>query len=98
MTRPCSGSCEVAAQRGANAVLAMRFDSNEVGSGYQELVAYGTAVVVVPADQPATAGQPAPAFQQPAAATAASPRPAGPATCPAVVPGADDLRAGLPCR
>ena len=41
--------CEIAAQRGANAVLAMRFDSNEVGQGYQELVAYGTAVVVVPA-------------------------------------------------
>ena len=31
---------------GANAVLAMRFDSNEVGNGYQELVAYGTAVRV----------------------------------------------------
>jgi uncharacterized protein YbjQ (UPF0145 family) len=46
---------EVAAARGANAVLAMRFDSNEVGNGYQELVAYGTAVVVVPADQPTTA-------------------------------------------
>jgi uncharacterized protein YbjQ (UPF0145 family) len=39
--------CEVAAARGANAVLSMRFDSNEVGAGYQELVAYGTAVVVV---------------------------------------------------
>ena len=37
-----------ATARGANAVLAMRFDSNEVGNGYQELVAYGTAVVVVP--------------------------------------------------
>jgi uncharacterized protein YbjQ (UPF0145 family) len=43
---------EVAQARGANAVLAMRFDSNDVGQGYQELVAYGTAVVVVPADQP----------------------------------------------
>jgi uncharacterized protein YbjQ (UPF0145 family) len=31
---------------GANAVLAMRFDSDEVGQGYQELVAYGTAVKV----------------------------------------------------
>ena len=39
---------EVAQARGANAVLAMRFDSNEVGNGYQELVAYGTAVVIVP--------------------------------------------------
>ena len=33
----------------------MRFDSNEVGNGYQELVAYGTAVVVVPLDPPPTA-------------------------------------------
>lgn len=33
---------------GANAVLAMRFDSDEVGQGYQELVAYGTAVKVSP--------------------------------------------------
>ena len=40
---------EAATALGANAVLAMRFDSNEVGSGYQEIVAYGTAVVVVAA-------------------------------------------------
>ena len=40
---------EAAQARGANAVLAMRFDSNEVGSGYQEIVAYGTAVVIVAA-------------------------------------------------
>jgi len=39
---------EGAQARGANAVLAMRFDSNEVGNGYQEVVAYGTAVVIVP--------------------------------------------------
>jgi len=32
----------------ANSVLSMRFDSNEVGQGYQELVAYGTAVLAVP--------------------------------------------------
>ena len=31
---------------GANAILAVRFDSDEVGTGYQELVAYGTAVKV----------------------------------------------------
>jgi len=43
---------EAAASRGANAVLAMRFDSNEIAQGYQELVAYGTAVVVVQ-DHPA---------------------------------------------
>lgn len=32
--------------RGANAVLAMRFDGAEVGNGYQEVAAYGTAVRV----------------------------------------------------
>jgi len=31
---------------GANAILAVRFDSDEVGTGYQELVAYGTAAKV----------------------------------------------------
>jgi uncharacterized protein YbjQ (UPF0145 family) len=38
--------CEAAEAVGANAVVAMRFDSDEVGQGYQELVAYGTAVRV----------------------------------------------------
>ena len=33
---------------GANAILAMRYDSDEVGNGYQEIVAYGTAVVLAP--------------------------------------------------
>jgi len=40
---------EAAMARGANAVLAMRFDANEVSNGYQEIVAYGTAVVIVQA-------------------------------------------------
>jgi uncharacterized protein YbjQ (UPF0145 family) len=40
---------EAAEAVGANAILAMRFDSDEVGTGYQELVAYGTAVKVSPA-------------------------------------------------
>ncbi|WP_028049367.1 YbjQ family protein [Cellulomonas sp. URHD0024] len=40
---------EAAMARGANAVLAMRFDANEVANGYQEVVAYGTAVVIVQA-------------------------------------------------
>lgn len=40
---------EAAAERGGNAVLAMRFDAAEVGSGWQEICAYGTAVVVRPA-------------------------------------------------
>jgi len=31
---------------GANAILAMRFDSSEIGESLTEIVAYGTAVVV----------------------------------------------------
>jgi uncharacterized protein YbjQ (UPF0145 family) len=34
---------------GANAVIAMRYDANEVASGITEVLAYGTAVVVEPA-------------------------------------------------
>ena len=30
---------------GANAIIGMRFDSSEVGSGLTEVIAYGTAVV-----------------------------------------------------
>lgn len=37
---------ENATSLGANAVLAMRFDSNELQGTYQEILAYGTAVVV----------------------------------------------------
>ncbi len=37
---------ETAEAKGANAILAMRFDSTEVGQGYQEIAAYGTAVRV----------------------------------------------------
>lgn len=38
-----------AAQLGANAVIGMRYDANEVGQGVTEVLAYGTAVVVEPA-------------------------------------------------
>lgn len=31
---------------GANVVISFRFDSNEIGEGMQEVLAYGTAVVV----------------------------------------------------
>ncbi|HCD99501.1 MAG TPA: hypothetical protein DER07_00490 [Armatimonadetes bacterium] len=33
---------------GANAVLAMRYDANEVSPGVAEVIAYGTAVVLEP--------------------------------------------------
>ena len=34
---------------GANAILAMRYDANEIASAVTEVLAYGTAVVVEPA-------------------------------------------------
>ncbi|HEU5268086.1 MAG TPA: YbjQ family protein [Jatrophihabitans sp.] len=58
---------EHARARGANAVIAMRFDTSEMGDVWTELCAYGTAVVAVPvtdaAKETARAlgyGQPAP--------------------------------------
>src|SRR6201996_2527148 len=33
---------------GANAVLMMRFDSSEIGQTMSEIVAYGTAAIIVP--------------------------------------------------
>jgi len=36
--------------RGANAILAMRYDANEMASAVTEVLAYGTAVVVEPAN------------------------------------------------
>jgi uncharacterized protein YbjQ (UPF0145 family) len=37
-----------ACSRGANAVVAMRFDCNEIGDIMSEIAAYGTAVTVEP--------------------------------------------------
>jgi len=37
-----------AAQMGANGVLAMRYDANEIMEGITEVLAYGTAVVLEP--------------------------------------------------
>jgi uncharacterized protein YbjQ (UPF0145 family) len=37
---------EAARERGANAVLAMRFDCSEIGDIMSEVAAYGTAVSV----------------------------------------------------
>ena len=38
-----------AREMGANAVIAMRYDANEVAAGITEVLAYGTAVVIEPA-------------------------------------------------
>ena len=40
--------CQHAAAMGAKAVLAMRYDANDVAAGVTEVLAYGTAVVVEP--------------------------------------------------
>ena len=53
--------CQEAMARGANAVIAMRFDCNEIGQTASEIAAYGTAVYLVPEDQP---GMPRMAAQQ----------------------------------
>lgn len=37
-----------AREMGANAILALRYDANEINAGVTEVLAYGTAVVVEP--------------------------------------------------
>jgi uncharacterized protein YbjQ (UPF0145 family) len=37
-----------AEEMGANAILAMRYDANEIAAGITEVLAYGTAVVAAP--------------------------------------------------
>jgi uncharacterized protein YbjQ (UPF0145 family) len=41
---------EHAAEHGANAVVGVRYDANEVAQGVTEVLAYGTAVVVEPVE------------------------------------------------
>ena len=43
---------------GGNAVLSMRYDSNELAPGVSEIIAYGTAVVIVPDGQEAGPAEP----------------------------------------
>lgn len=40
-----------AAQLGANAIIAVRYDATEITQGVTEVLAYGTAVYVVPTQQ-----------------------------------------------
>jgi uncharacterized protein YbjQ (UPF0145 family) len=48
-----------AQQRGANAIVAMRFDTSEMGSNWTEVCAYGTAVFAIPLaeGEPGATGQ-----------------------------------------
>lgn len=39
---------QAAAEKGANAIIAMRFDTGDIGGTMNEVAAYGTAVKVVP--------------------------------------------------
>ena len=39
-----------ATEHGANAVIAMRYDANEIMDGITEVLAYGTAVVIEPTE------------------------------------------------
>jgi uncharacterized protein YbjQ (UPF0145 family) len=41
---------EHAAEHGANALVGVRYDANEVAAGVTEVLAYGTAVVVEPVE------------------------------------------------
>jgi uncharacterized protein YbjQ (UPF0145 family) len=61
--------CQEGLAKGANAIVAMRFDCNEIGGTASEIAAYGTAVFLVPdgAPQPGQAAPPAQGYaQQPA--------------------------------
>jgi uncharacterized protein YbjQ (UPF0145 family) len=48
MTKNLQLSRQEAEARGGNAVLAMRFDTSEMGGNWTEICAYGTAVVIEP--------------------------------------------------
>lgn len=80
-----------AAGKGANAIIAFRFDSGAIGQSFTEICAYGTAVVIspIPAGEPgatAQSAQYATPPTAPAATPAAAPDPAAPASPPATTP------------
>ena len=41
--------CAHATERGANAIIGMRYDATEIGQGITEVLCYGTAVIIEPA-------------------------------------------------
>ena len=40
--------CQHASERGANAIIGLRYDATEISPGVTEVLCYGTAVVVAP--------------------------------------------------
>lgn len=61
---------EHARSKGGNAVVGLRFDTSELGEGFSELCAYGTAVVAVPVDEGAKQTATALGYGQPGGAPA----------------------------
>ena len=68
---------EEARVRGGNAVIAMRFDTSEMGPNWTEICAYGTAVVAIPVSDAAKQTAAALGYGQPAPQN--GPPPTGPA-------------------
>ncbi len=68
---------EHATALGANAIVSMRFDSSEMGSTMSEIVAYGTAAIVVPESSADTAASSVPASAVPGSAVPGSAVPGG---------------------
>ncbi|MCA4133653.1 YbjQ family protein [Arthrobacter sp. M4] len=66
-----------AQQRGANAIVAMRFDTSEMGSNWTEVCAYGTAVYAIPLakGEPGATGQSIYLTSQPSPQAASQPTP-----------------------
>ncbi len=57
--RSWPGWSQEAEQRGANAIVAMRFDNSQLGTNWTEVCAYGTAVFAIPLPEgePGATGQ-----------------------------------------
>ncbi len=68
---------EHATALGANAIVSMRFDSSEMGSTMSEIVAYGTAAIVVPESSAGTAASSVPASAVPGSAVPGGQNPWG---------------------
>lgn len=74
--------------RGANAIIAMRFDTSSMGDLWAEVCAYGTAVTVVPVSDEAKAqmAQSAPPQQQWQGGPGPGGQPGGPGPVPGQAP------------
>ena len=62
---------EHATTLGGNAIISMQFDSSEIGSAVSKIVAYGTAVIIVP-ESSAQPGSAAPGSAVPGSAVPGS--------------------------